>query len=634
MTTTTSDCGCHDSTASGSTKPAAAGVAARPVFVPKDAVIGATPAAPAASATTGTTVFGGFRGLNPQDGLFLRGEHLAAIQDYSRALTSALATASGTGIVHGLGVALTDDGLVVSPGLAISPRGGLLMLPLAVTIPLDDPPLPAISDDGFWRVELHWASRTSGSVPAYGSLCARDCGTDGATIRPWRDEGVEIRIVPDSLDGFGAVSGALRRGNWLSSAYFERERSNAHPWLVPGTPDADIPPVSARDWADATPLPDESGVPLGVLYTSDPSESGGILLQVWTGRRLVDGPAASAQWRARLAMRPWPVFLAQILQFETEVLGAIRSVAKLDASIRVNLAATHERIATLLDMKTSVAELFDTLQNKSVENHAGVKKLHGAYEKVQDAAPAEADDYALPKVLGIGELPPAGYLPVPERGATAEVLADFFGDRVDVGIRQLRADQIADELLAAQHRDRIPLHSSGDPKVKVDVLVPSDPADLPALRTPAYNWVAFVRRGPQAEQTEVDIEPVPVHVKDVGEFTFDDPKAVGALAEKLREDPGDAIGTVDFPIDSWECPRDPIAERILDALTGFDNTPQALLALTTGRRELAAVRAGLLWMSVDSGAPRLPIHVHETEEPERIIILLGQRQRLTDNPID
>lgn len=514
MATTKSDCGCHDAGASGSSTPSASGASAHTVSVPRDPVgyAAGAPAATDGGTAAGTTVFGGFRGLNPQDGLFLRGEHLAAIQDYSRALTAALATASGTGIVHGLGVGLTEDGIVVSPGLAISPHGRLLMLSRAVTVPLDDAHLPAVMTDGFWRVELHWAWQTSGSSPTYGNLCASDCGTDGAMIRPWRDEGVEIRIVADSLAGLGAISGGLQRANWLSSAYFERERSNGRPWLVPGTPNAAIAPLASRDWMDATPLPDEAGVPLAVLYPSDTSEASGILLQVWTARRLVDGPAASAQWKARLAMRPWPVFLAQILQFETELIAAVRAVAKLDASIQVDLAATHEKIAGLLEVHSAVADMFEHLHNKSVANYAGVKKVLGAYEKAQDAAPRAADEYAFPAILGIGELPPAGYLPVPARGATEDVFKDFFGDHVDLDIRRLRADQVADEVLAAQHRDRIPLHPLDGEKTKVtvDILVPADPADLPALRTPAYDWVAFVRRGPEPQRSTVEYERVHV----------------------------------------------------------------------------------------------------------------------------
>ncbi len=627
MATAKSDCGCHDAGAPGSSTPSASGASAHTVFVPRDAV-GYAAGAPAAS-DGGTTVFGGFRGLNPQDGLFLRGEHLAAIQDYSRALTSTLATASGTGIVHGLGVALTDDGLVISPGLAISPHGRLLMLSRAVTVPLDDAHLPAVTADGFWRVELHWAWQTSGSSPAFGSLCASDCSTDGGMIRPWRDEGVAIRIVADSLAGLGAISGGLQRANWLSSAYFERERSNGRPWLVPGTPDAAIAPLASRDWMDATPLPDEAGVPLAVLYPSDTSEASGILLQVWTARRLIDGPAASAQWKARLAMRPWPVFLAQILQFETELIAAVRAVAKLDASIQVDLAATHEKIASLLEVHSAVADMFENLHNKSVANYAGVKKVQGAYEKAQDAAAHAAEDYAIPAILGIGELPPAGYLPVPVRGATEEVLADFFGDQVDLDIRRLRADQVADEVLAAQHRDRIPLHpmDGGKTKVKVDILVPADPADLPALHTPAYDWVAFVRRGPQPERSTVEYESVHVYVQDVGEIQFSDVD-VSELAEKLRPEPGKELGIVQYPIGSWECPHQSIADRILEYLNKSDNPPRGILALTAEQRELAAVRAGLLWMSVDSAMPPLPIHVHENDD-EMIILLLGQ----SENPI-
>ena len=40
--------------------------------------------------------------LNPEDGLFLRAEHLTTIQDYARAITMAVGQAAGTGVVWGL----------------------------------------------------------------------------------------------------------------------------------------------------------------------------------------------------------------------------------------------------------------------------------------------------------------------------------------------------------------------------------------------------------------------------------------------------------------------------------------------------------------------------------------------------
>lgn len=117
-------------------------------------------------------------------------------------------------------------------------------------------------------------------------------------------------------------------------------------------------------------------------------------------------------------------------------------------------------------------------------------------------------------------------------------------------------------------------------------------------------------------------------MQDVGEFPFNDVDAVAERAKELRSEPGKELGIVEYPIRSWECPHQSIADRILEYLDEFDNPPRGILALTAEQRELAAVRAGLLWMSVDSAMKPLPIHVHENDD-EAIIILLGQ----SENPI-
>ena len=184
----------------------------------------------------GTESLSGFRALNPADGLFLRAEHLDTIQSYARSLVEATATATGSGVVHGLGTTVgTVEGrkvLRVSPGLAISPVGRLLRLGRGLSVTLDPTLLPPLQANGFWVVTLHFAAGTSGSAPVYGSLCHDTCSDGGSTIAPWRDEGVELRFTPDTMPGLLNTTRETCR-NWLASAYFERERRAGSPWLVP-----------------------------------------------------------------------------------------------------------------------------------------------------------------------------------------------------------------------------------------------------------------------------------------------------------------------------------------------------------------------------------------------------------------
>ncbi|GAA1996316.1 hypothetical protein [Microbacterium pumilum] len=566
------------------------------------------------------TVLDGFRGLNPQDGLFLRGEHLAAIQDYSRALTSALATASGTGIVHGLDVWIDDKDLLISPGLAISPRGRLLLLGRVVRISLDD--LPALPADGYWKVEVHWASDTSGSAPAYGSLCADECADGGSTIRPWRDEGVEVRIVTEVQPGFDGVSDARLRGNWLSSAYFERERFSGQPWLVPGVPDTAIPPLRSRDWTDGTPVPDERGVPLAVIYTAGRSADSGYRVQLWTARRLVDGPAAHATWRSRLAMRPWSVFMAQILQFEAELVETFDESVGIDGADIRDLGDAHQTLQAMRGLFEATDRFINGVQNKSVRDRRDFNELAVVRDEVAASPLARAPLPAVFEFLGFRELPPAGYLTMGdlEKGVESRTKA-FFGAGVDVRIRHLRADQIADEVLAAQHRDRIPLRPVGDPPPKVDVLIPSEPTDKATLKTPAYGWAAFVRRGPEPEPAAAP----PIETTDVGVYIVEDSDFVAQLdhfpedrLDKIEGSLTELIGTLRYPKGEWEYPGSDVAERMLAALK--DRRALGLLAFARDDGPLAASRAGLFGISLDSGF-ELPVLAFHPRKLDAIVVV-------------
>lgn len=619
MTTTTkSDCGCGDTAVPfrpAHSKPASTSVTGGPLA---GGVGGstATPAPGASGTPGGTIVLDGFRGLNPVDGLFLRADHLSLIQDYARALTTALATASGPGVVHGLGVRLSGKTLEVSPGLAVSPRGRLLLLATTVRITLDDAHLPALPPDGFWRVELHWATGTSGSAPVYGSLCNDSCADGGATIEPWRNEGVEVRIVTDSLTGLDAVP-FTRRPNWLASAYFERERAGGQPWLVPVGVGA---PVSlwSNDWEDSTPLAVEAGVPLALLQGDEKNYD----LDLWAARRLVDGAASQATWRDRLAMRPWSVFLAQILQFEASITGVtLEGPSQVAADL--SLATFYQETAKGL-LEETRRFLDEVKVTDPVRSRGSFRRLEEVVKKTAGNPLATTEPPPLTSQLGIGELPPAGYVNVHNLpGAIEGDLASFFGPNVDLRLRRLRADQVADEVIAAQHRDRIPLEPLQGRRPQVDILVPAVPADKPELSTDSYGWVAFVRRGPEAEVTPpppppaVETEDVEVYMLFDSEpqrfsrqFTDADLKAARPLH----------LGTLRFPKGGWAYPGPVAAKKALDTLEGVPAF--AVVGLTAGDdRPLVATRAGLFGTSLDSGNP-LPVFAFGGQPVEAIVVVV------------
>lgn len=504
MNNPTSDCGCGERRQTSSRSDTVTDAHDRGNKPSKRAASGRS------EARVGETVaVDGFRALNAVDGLFLSAEHLNTMQDYARSLTVALATTSGPGVVHGLGVTLDADtpSIAVSPGLAISPDGQPLQLQSCMRIPLEGNLTNLTSSDGFWRVELYPASKSSGSAPVYGSLCNDGCadGT-GAAIQPWRDEGVEIRFERDSIDGLGGQQPGRRR-NWLASAYFERERSRGGPWLTPTTNGQRVASLESRDWDDGTPLlPVETGVPLALLQQL--RGKGGFVLDMWAARRLVDGPQGSNTWRNRLAMRPWSIFLAQILQFEDELADLVMTGGRKAEEHAGQEAATSSTQET---QRAAVTAFFADLHPRNPIrrsplfkaavaeiSRAPLSSLSGVTERseIGDRLQDVEDSTALPLV----ELPPAGYLSTTARGTDLQAqISKWFG--VPVELRSLRADQVADIMLAAQHHDRIPLNPAGRPAPVIEILVPDKRTDKAELQTDSYGWVAFVR-GAQAEDPE------------------------------------------------------------------------------------------------------------------------------------
>lgn len=570
----------------------------------------------------GAVALGGFRALNPADGLFLRAEHLSTMQSYARDLVGATATAAGTGLVHGLAVALGADGrsLEVSPGLAVSPAGRLLRLTRTLTVPLDDDHLGDARDDGFWVVTLHWAAGTSGSATVYGSLCNDACSDNGSHLQPWIDEGVAVRLVPDALPGLDATLDDERR-NWLASAYFERERAAGPPWLTPVARHGRVAPLGDRPWDDGTTQRADGGVPLAVLLTRDD----GWCVDMWTARRLVDGAPAHATWRSRLAMRPWTVFLAQVLQLEDELADAESGFGEPGKVVVVDVDVD--------DPSREPVERFKEQMEKTF-----VARWH-QFRDFDDAtrdAPRPVGRARVVRSLrghGLLELPPAGYLPVDERQDGLEkVMVGYFGGQVDVRLRRMRADQVADEVEAAQHRDRIPLVPETDQTAAVDVLVPLHPADKAALTTPAYGWVAFVRRPPACPDV-VPVDPVPERPREqVGVFVVAESDRRWQIEGEFEEEQfkgADHLGDLDYPAGGWEYPGGDLATRVLEVSRKWQLGVVGIVALTLEdeRHPLGALRGTLFGASLDTGL-RLPVYAYTTQAGREALVVVVQQPQI------
>lgn len=545
------------------------------------------------TAATASAATAGFVSLNPADGLFLRAEHLDAIQSYARALSGAIGVAAGTGVVYGFDLSIDDatGALDVTPGLAIAPTGRPLRATTTLRVSVKAADLPARLADGFWVVEVGANSADFGSENVYGSLCDEPCQGTSA-VHPWTAESAIVTLRPDQLPGLDGVQPKYRR-NWLASRYFERERVLGEPWLVPGSQPGIIASLRSRGWSRGAAQPTRATVPIGVLQAID----GVMVLDVWTARRDVEGRLAADLWRTRLAMRPWSTYIAQVLQFEqhlTSLLAEELPVAKtVFADPRIKLM---EEFVVVLD--DSPIKGWHKYHEFKTELNAGGETI------VLQPQFGSLDD------LGIAELPPAGILYGFGSDDGTEVLETrvrgLFGDGVDLEFCSVRADHVPGAITDAQHLDRIPLHGREGQHAVVEILVPVFAADLEPLYAEDYGWVAFARRSDADCDGDVVVESEPV---DVYLFDTDDDETSRAIELLTQGELSDfeKIGSLDYPVGSWEYPKQ--ESLSLEAMSE-KTTITALVGVTKddARRPLAALRASLFGASLDGGVSGPPVH--------------------------
>lgn len=532
--------------------------------------------------------------LNPTDGLFLKSEHLDQIQDYAWAFSLAVGLGTGTGVVYGYGLELGTSALTASAGLAINPSGHPLQSSdtLQLSVAADD--LPNLDPDGFWVVEILPDEDTIGAENAYGAVCADPCeGVD--SIAPWARSLVRLRLRSDVLSGLDAQVGARR--NWLASAYFERERRQHQPWLVPGErlPGAPgtVASLSSRPWTEPGTAPTGAAVALGVLLRIE----GELVLDTWTARRELSGPPGERRWDGHLARRAWPVFLAQVLQFQDQL-----------RSENLASAAVNQRV--VVDRRAEAVDKYIASIPTTVANWEAFRELKASWLGVERPYEVSVEGKTLID-LGLGELPPAGYLGLSVAGVEGRAqVTRIFADTVDLRFCDVRADYVAGAVQAAQHLDRIPLDPATYPRPQVDILVPSRSADLDGLRTSAYGWVAFVRSN-QPDCENDTPEPPEEPTTEAVEVAY----AFMALDEGLKAmSSGDrpvstSVAVVEFPEDGTEVPAGTKKPTELD---GVNVLGVVAAAPTEAAAKLAVKRSDALLAAwgLGSFASKPAFHAH------------------------
>jgi hypothetical protein len=412
--------------------------------------------------------------FRPFDGLFLRAVHLDQIQLYAQGLAHALGQGGGPGIVHGFGVKIETGGLAVEPGLAIAADGRALLSSTTIHVPLPKDGATLAS-----AIVLSAKDRPYGEENAYGEICVDPCG--GTTSQHAFVEEIVDVTLKDLTVAPEVDAGALSFRNRVASWYFEQERTRIAPMIAAS--DRDRSPgalLPSTGWV-APALGATDDVCAGLLLRSQQ----GFLLDVWAGRRdrLQNPPHTS--WMRRLAMRPWAIWEAQLLQFQDQLM------AVWPIPVGVVSAQTSIHGAERADLTQQLRSAYEQMAGGRLREPKNILRHSLA---VLEGAPSAPLTFGLPD-LGFDDLPPAGYLPIPPNQIYSH--ADtLFPEQIQVSINAYRADEIVEMVERTQHLDRIPLTPNGGGAwpVRIEIMVPvtdpfTDGHDLQSERT----WVAFRR---------------------------------------------------------------------------------------------------------------------------------------------
>ncbi|HEX3146060.1 MAG TPA: DUF11 domain-containing protein, partial [Pyrinomonadaceae bacterium] len=453
--------------------------------------------------------------LNYFDGKFLRASDLKAEQDYLRHLVRLSNQADGSGVAHGFDVRLGGgDTIDIGPGLAIDAEGRVLLMPQGTTISIQDlidksldlqtiygkseikkndsfetceqitatPPDNITHPNNLYVIVISAAEALCGEEDVYGKLCEEACST--TTDRPLAVEGLIVRAVPLVLQTplpnpkAVTITTQTHYRSRVASAYFQDERNRlANLISAQG--------LKQQTWCLGADSLGNGGVAIGVFARAGSTP---IFLDPWIVRReLIDTPARR-YWQWRMMMRPWDVFLAQVLQFQCQLHELYQKFP--DPGVAIDPCsgardALKEAATTIYELKQfyeKTSQQFTYLNvdmSKAITLPGGWTALDSLKTKLENVGQGFAllppDQWLING--GIIELPSAGYLPVvPDGNVTVnDQVRRMMGKGVDLRFCVVSADFVAHALEEAQHMERISLIEGLENAAKipqVDILVP------------------------------------------------------------------------------------------------------------------------------------------------------------------
>ena len=486
------------------------------------------------SETGGVTVIDSstpLKRLNYFDGKLLRADDFTVEQNYLRELVALSNQGLGPGVVYGYDTTLgKGDTVQIGPGLAIDPSGKVLLMQSTATHSIqalieasrrtvETAPDASGKTSGFgdcveiaapppggtvvapagnlYVIAICAAEALCGTQDVYGKLCEEACVT--STDRPYRLDGVVVRAIPLQLVTPFPVSKAVAidanlylRSKVAHSWYRDEERKHPHAISRDG--------LLSHVWClGAGYNTNCCEVPLAVVARAGSTT---VFLDAWIIRReRMDAPSRR-YWQWKMMMRPWDVYLAQVLQFQchlADMLGgvpvpgdgdedpcapqhrALNEAARFVEEVRSGLVS-YRKVASRATLSDRPPLLSMSLAN--------VTGLRDRIQRVLQATPARPTDRILING-GIIETPSAGYLPV-MTGTSVPVnqqVRALLGDGVDLRFCVVRPDFVAHAFEEAQHMERISLiEGLENPRAKpaVDVLVPDGQIAADATATGTF----------------------------------------------------------------------------------------------------------------------------------------------------
>jgi hypothetical protein len=458
--------------------------------------------------------------LNYFDGKFLRAEDLRREQEYHRTNVALSNQAGGAGVVHGFDASLAGGDLLrLSPGLAIDPDGRVLHMPGTLEVSLGElielsrerfgwsgdggengngggqfaecetvlaaPPGKATEGLTLYLITLSHVEALCGHEDVYGRLCEDACAT--SSDRPYQVEGVLVRAEPLTLLTRLAFSTSVALGSQhlrsqVASAYFADERARRAS-LVSGAG------LRSEAWCHAAAFDVTAPVAVALVARAGATT---VFVDPWAGRReRIDVPPRR-YWAWNMSMRPWEVYLAQILQFQCQLrdlLGTGVTPGPIGDPCAPHLQLLEDTWQALHHARESFGEG----QGKAVAgvNALGPPDVSALLPDLEQRIREALDEFgnqAPGRMLlngGIVELPPAGYLPVDpvSHVPLPDQVRRLVGEGLDLRFCAVRHDYVAHAVEEAQHMDRISLlEGLDDPahKPRVDVLVPDGQVEASA----------------------------------------------------------------------------------------------------------------------------------------------------------